>query len=50
MEGNGDRGLARPGEEELHVAGVMDEGSGVRAPAAQPFAESFDLGEHKNTS
>jgi hypothetical protein len=37
---------ARPGEEELHVAGAVDVGGGVRALSAQPFDEAFDLWKH----
>ena len=38
-EGDVVRGSADPGEEELEVVGVVSVGTGVGAPAAQPFAE-----------
>jgi hypothetical protein len=46
VAGDGRWGLVRPGEKELHIAGVVDVGGSVGTPAAQPLVESFDLWKH----
>jgi hypothetical protein len=50
VQGNGVRGGAGPGEEELQVIEVMDAGTCVGASAAEPLVESLGIGEHDSTS
>ena len=50
VQGDGLWGFAGPGEEEPHIAGLVDRGGGVGASAAEPLVESLSVGEHDSTS